>query len=97
MLECVSASVNRVMLREIMGEAKETLFTEAVTTILFEQRCEDMAEQMSIKWSNLPPIRFPKVLVSLGNTISVMMALVDAAVLVFMVVYFRTKVVTIHL
>jgi hypothetical protein len=47
------------------------LLTAAVTTTRRQWRCAEIAAVISIKCNNRPPIKLPKVLVSLGSTISV--------------------------
>ena len=51
---------------------KETLFTEAVTTMVLLWRCAAIAEHRSIQLSSCPPKRLFRLLVSLGKTSSVM-------------------------
>jgi len=53
-----------------IGFSKETLFTEAVTTIRLQCLCAAIAAVMSIQCKRRPPIKLPSVLVSLGKTIS---------------------------
>src|SRR5213594_2117933 len=64
-----------------MGWLKDTLLTEAVTTTLPQCRCAEIAEAISIQCKSRPPIRFPREFVSLGNTISVSIAIDSLAVL----------------
>jgi hypothetical protein len=64
----------------LMGFLNETLFTADVTQMRRLHRCALMAALMSIQLSKLPPIKFPKVLVSLGMTIRVLEAYVSFGV-----------------
>jgi hypothetical protein len=57
-----------------IGFSKETLFTEAVTTILPQWRCAEIAAAISIQWRSRPPIKLSKLFVSFGRTISVRVA-----------------------
>jgi len=57
----------------------DTLLTAAVTTTRRQCRCADMAAVMSIQLSNWPPIRLPRVLVSLGRIIFALDANVSLA------------------
>src|SRR5690349_24200130 len=52
---------------------KETLSTDAVTTMRLECFCAAMADTISIQCIMRPPIKLCRVLVSLGNTSSVIM------------------------
>src|SRR4051812_2958876 len=52
---------------------KETLSTEAVTTMRLQCFCAAMAAAISIQCSKRPPIKLLSVLVSLGNTNSFIM------------------------
>src|SRR5579872_1201340 len=63
---------------------KDTLSTEAVTTMRLQCFCADIAAAMSIQCSRRPPIRLCKVLVSLGNTNSFIMVWDSLGVLDFM-------------
>src|SRR5690606_9733359 len=54
----------------LIERLKETLSTDTVTTGLLQCFCAAIAEQISIQYNNLPPIKLPKVLVSLGRTSS---------------------------
>src|ERR1044071_3656477 len=58
-------------LPSLMGFSKEILSTEAVTTGAPQCFIAASAEAISIQYINLPPIRFPNVFVSFGNTNSV--------------------------
>src|SRR5688572_33215119 len=62
-----------------MGASKEILSTEAVTTGAAQCFIAASAAAISIQYINRPPIRFPKVLVSLGNTNSVITTRLSAA------------------
>src|SRR2546423_9837887 len=66
----------------LMGASKEILSTEAVTT--GEPQCfmAASAAAISIQYINRPPIRLPKVLVSFGNTSSVMITSDSAGILI---------------
>ena len=57
-----------------IGLLKLTLFTDAVTEVLFECLCAAIAAIISIQYINLPPIKLSKLLVSFGRTISVNIA-----------------------
>src|SRR5258708_32892189 len=57
----------------LMECLKETLSTEAVTTIRLQCFCADIAAAISIQCSRRPPIKLFSVLVSLGNTSSFIM------------------------
>jgi hypothetical protein len=59
-------------LPSLMGFLKDTLSTDAVTTILLVCFCAEIAEAISIQCINRPPIKLFSVLVSLGSTNSVM-------------------------
>src|SRR5882757_7357680 len=63
---------------------KETLSTDAVTTIRLQCFWADIAAAISIQCSKRPPIRFCKVLVSLGNTSSFIIVCDSLGVLSFM-------------
>ena len=52
----------------LIGRSNDTLFTAAVTTTRRQCRLALTAAAMSIQCSKLPPIKFPNVFVSLGNT-----------------------------
>src|ERR1700733_14372013 len=54
----------------LMGCLKETLSTDAVTTIRLQCFWADMAAAISIQCKRRPPIKLCSVLVSLGNTSS---------------------------
>src|SRR5690606_22690750 len=54
----------------LMERLNETLSTDTVTTGLFECFWAAIAAQISIQYNYRPPIRLPKVLVSLGSTSS---------------------------
>src|SRR5258706_11824710 len=60
-------------LPSLIGASKEILSTEAVTTGTAQCFMADSAAAISIQYIRRPPIRLPCVLVSLGNTSSVIM------------------------
>ena len=82
-LETLERSVT--MSPNLIGLGNVTLLTAAVTHTRLQRRWADMAAITSIQCNSLPPIKFPSVLVSLGSTISVLMARVDSGVRVFLV------------
>src|SRR6218665_1793393 len=59
----------------LIGFSNEILSTEAVTTGALQCFCADNAAAISIQYINLPPIRLPNTLVSLGSTNSVMIVM----------------------
>jgi hypothetical protein len=64
-----------------MGFSKEILSTDAVTTAALQCLCAERAAAISIQYISRPPIRFPKTLVSLGKTNSVMIVMLSVAFL----------------
>ncbi|MNL37563.1 hypothetical protein D3C87_1597160 [compost metagenome] len=70
----------------LIGCLKETLSTEAVTTIRLQCFCAEIAAAMSIQCNNLPPIKLLRVLVSLGNTSSFMMVKESFGLLIFVLI-----------
>src|SRR6185503_17408249 len=65
-------------LPNLIGASKEILSTEAVTTGAPQCFIAESAAAISIQYINLPPIKFPKVLVSFGKTNSVMITWLSA-------------------
>src|SRR6185369_11809334 len=68
----------------LIGASKEILSTEAVTTGAPQCFMAASAAAISIQYISRPPIRFPKVLVSFGNTNSVIITRLSAALFVSM-------------
>src|ERR1035438_1738943 len=58
-------------LPSLIGLVKEILSTEAVTTAALQCLVPETAAATSLQYIRRPPMRLPKVLVSLGNTNSV--------------------------
>src|ERR1700761_8822672 len=67
-------------LPSLMGFSKEILSTEAVTTGALQCFPAESAAAISIQYIRRPPMRFPKTLVSLGRTSSVIMMMDSFAV-----------------
>src|SRR6187455_1019677 len=65
----------------LIGASKEILSTEAVTTGAPQCFVAARAAAISIQYIRRPPIKFPKVFVSLGNTNSVIITRLSAAFL----------------
>src|ERR1700754_5059372 len=76
-------------LPSLMGFSKEILSTDAVTTGAPQCFIAASAAAISIQYINRPPIRLPKVFVSLGRTSSVMVT--DEADAVFVVMAIGKK------
>ena len=81
--DLVTKAVSVTTFPSWMGLEKDILSTDAVTTILLECLCAAIADTISIQCINLPPIKLFKVLVSLGNTISVIVTNDSLHVLLF--------------
>src|SRR5262245_4981159 len=64
-----------------MGFSNEILSTDAVTTGVLQCFIAARAAAISIQYINRPPIKLPNILVSLGNTNSVMVTTDSLAVL----------------
>src|SRR3984957_16435712 len=67
-----------------MGCLKETLSTDAVTTMRLQCFCAEIAAAISIQCKRRPPIKLCNVLVSLGNTSSFIMVCDSLGVFPFM-------------
>src|SRR5665213_1874716 len=65
----------------LIGFVKDILSTEAVTTGALQCLVPEMAAAISIQYINRQPIRFQNVLVSFGNTISVIITRLSEAFL----------------
>src|SRR5665213_170354 len=74
-----------------IGLLKEMLSTDAVTTSALQCLEPAIAAAISIQYISRPPMRFPNVLVSLGNTISVIITILSEAFFEI-IIYFFVKI-----
>src|SRR5678816_4305098 len=73
----------------LIGASNEILSTEAVTTGAPQCFIAARAAAISIQYIRRPPIKFPKVLVSFGNTISVIITRLSAAFFASMKYFYK--------